>query len=133
VLGEMSYPEDREAYVQGYEDAMRAAGQAQTAESMKPREETRTGDRDVGGTFQRGIGTAIGWLVLFPIVMGVLLGGFAWLLGGDFSTWALIWGGLAFVFALFAGLFMLGWRLLLALWPIVLLGAVVLIVVKALD
>jgi hypothetical protein len=129
----MSYPEDREAYVKGYEDAMRAAGQPQTPESMKPREETRVGDRDLGGAVQRGIGTAIGWLILFPIVTGLLLGGFAWLLGGDFSSWALVWGGLAFVFALFAGLFVLGWRLLLALWPIVLVGVVVLIVVKALD
>ena len=61
------------------------------------------GGRNLGERVGEGIEFAIGWLIGFPVVMGLTFGSVAWLFGQDFASWALFWGGLMFLFALFAG------------------------------
>lgn len=122
----MSRSEDFEAYQKGYEDAMRAAGRADAprSESRHPRPRRH----DLRARIEAGAGFAFGWLVLFPLFMGLAVGGLAWLLGGDFVLWALVWGVLALLFAVFAGAAIVGFRLFLRFWPLV-IGVIVLVVV----
>lgn len=130
----MGNPDDFEAYQKGYEDAMRAAGQGSSGAPPSPTPKVARSGRDIGGMVGQGIGTAFGWLILFPVFVGLMCGMIAWILGLGFEAWAIGAGGLAFLFALFAGAVLVGWRLFLALWPVVLVvGAVIVIVVKLLG
>ena len=133
----MTETSDREAYLKGYEDATRSVtggGAAPTVTppaptvppptSMDGTSTTGTPARKRGGGFgeklQRGIGFAIGWLILFPVFFGLVGGSISWLLGDDFGTWALIFAGVAFAFALFAGIVLVGWKVFINLWPVLL-------------
>ena len=124
----MSSPDDFEAYQKGYEDAMIAAGERPPA---SPSTSTTPSGGDVGRKVGYGLAYAFGWLIVTPILVGVLAGGIAWLLGGDFEAAALVFGGLMFVFLLFAGVVIVGWRLLLRFWPIVVLAVIVWVIVRA--
>ena len=129
----MSYPDDLEAYQKGYEDAMRAAGEGRTPASTSPGTgpTTGTGADTVGRKVGSGLAYAFGWLIAAPILLGGLAGGIAWLLGGDFGAAALVVGGIAFVFLLFAGVVIVGWRLFLTFWPVVVLAVIVWVIVRA--
>jgi hypothetical protein len=116
---------------------MRAAASPSASVTTKPSTKARasTNGRDIGGKVERGIGFAFGWLILFPVFMGLMAGVVSWFFGSDFQgfqTAAVAVGGLAFVFALFAGVAIVGFRLFLALWPVLIVGAVIAIVVTKL-
>ena len=134
----MSQPGDSEAYLKGYEDAMRVATRGKEAASTtgtpgtSPSASARTSGRDIGGKVQRGIGTAIGWLILFPLFVGLLAGSIFWLGGHDFANWAVAWGGGAFLFALFAGAVIVGFQLFVRLWPLVIVVVIAAVLVKKL-
>lgn len=128
----MSNLDDFDAYQKGYEDAMIAAGQGSASARASTKAKAGPSGRDIGGTVGRGLGTAIGWLVLFPVFMGLMAGSIAWVLGLGFTSWAFGVAGLAFLFALFAGAAIVGWRLFLALWPVVLVVVLVVVIVRSL-
>jgi hypothetical protein len=135
----MSTSGDPEAYAKGYEDAMHAAGTpaaspptaATTASTTK--KAGASGGRDISGKLQRGIGTAIGWLIVFPLGVGLLGGAIFWALGFDFTTWAVACGGVAFLIAAFMLVVRVGWTVFINLWPVLLVvGVVALIIIKLL-
>lgn len=130
----MGVQTDPEAYQKGYDDAMRAASQVSpvstsTTVGTAGTKAKASGRHDMGGKVQRGIGTAFGWLILFPVFMGLMFGAISFVVGLSFTTWALAGGGLAFLFALFAGLAIVGWRLFIALWPVLLVGGIIAVAV----
>jgi hypothetical protein len=117
---EMGIQADPEAYQKGYDDAMRAA-----AGGLGSTSPASTSGRDIGGKVERGIGFAFGWLILFPLLMGLLSGSISWFLGidGGFTGWAVGGAGVFFVIALFMGVVIVGFRLFIALWPVLIVGA----------
>jgi hypothetical protein len=143
---EMGIQADPEAYKKGYDDAMRAAAGGQGASSSGPSTEPRTktskkakavpSGRDIGGKVERGIGFAFGWLILFPLFMGLLSGSMSWFFGvdGGFTAWAVGGAGIFFIIALFMGVVVVGFRLFVALWPVVIVGGgIAIAVVKLLG
>jgi hypothetical protein len=142
----MGVQTDPEAYQKGYDDAMRAAagGQGSAIVGASTSTGTKTGQKakrstsghDIGGKVQRGIGFAFGWLILFPVFMGLLFGSMAWFfeVDGGFTAWALASGGVFFAIALFMGVVVVGFRLFVALWPVVIVGGgIAIIAVKVLG
>jgi hypothetical protein len=135
----MGVQTDPEAYQKGYDDAMRAAaggqGPSSAGASVEARTHTgtnakaRTSGRDISGKVERGIGFAFGWLILFPLFMGLLFGSMSWFFGGSFTAVAVGAGGVFFVIALFMGVVITGFRLFLALWPVLIVGGVIAIAV----
>lgn len=132
---------DHEAYLKGYEDAMRAAsGGGQLASSAdagtSPHTSTSasTGSRKTGSQVQEAIGTAIGWLILFPVFFALMGGAIGWLITGEhFEEIALFWFIVTFGFALFVGVVRVGFELFLRLWPVVILVIVVVIILRQLG
>jgi hypothetical protein len=146
----MTETSDREAYLKGYEDATRSVtggGAAATVTppaptvppptSMDGTSTTGTPARKRGGGFgeklQKGIGFAFGWLILFPVFFGLVGGCFSWLSGDAFfGTWAAIFAGVAFAVALFTGIVLVGWKVFINLWPVLLVVAGIAFAVKKL-
>jgi hypothetical protein len=86
----------------------------------------------LGAKIGTAIGSAFGWLVLFPIFMGLMGGSIGWFLGLPFEECAIVMGGVAFGFAAFAGIVIVGWKVFINLWPVLLVVGGIAIAVKKL-
>lgn len=127
----MSDTDDTEAYLRGYEDAMHAAGRGDARLTGETARATPTGEPSFGQRIRYGLGFAFGWLILFPVSVGIV-GGVVGFFLGDFVTGALLMGGIAFAFALFVGAGVLGVTLLLRFLPLVILIIVVVVTLRKL-
>ena len=149
----MTEPIDRESYVKGCEDAMRMIPAQEVAPAPAPPEppygippdapapestfmrKAPSRARLIGDWAGTAFATALGWLVLFPLGIGLMVGCIAWVLsdGAEFQTPAVAAAGLMFLFAVFAGAFIVGWKVFINFWPIVLVVVGIVIAVKALT
>jgi hypothetical protein len=129
---------DHEAYLKGYEDAMRAASaggpvslDAEAGTSSSTGGSAGTSSPTTGSRVQEAIGTAFGWLILFPVLFALMGGAVGWLITGEhFEAYALFWFIVTFCFALFVGMVKVGFELLVRLWPVVILAIVVVIILR---
>lgn len=141
--GEMDPTDNYDDYQKGYEDAMRAASGgeavASSSASTSPSPMSSSGMSSGPTTststvpasysrVQQGIGTTLGLLVGFPLV-AALIGGIFGLAVGNFTGGALLFGGLAFVFALFVGAIWAGIRLIRWWLPLAIVAMLVYIIV----
>jgi hypothetical protein len=125
----MDYPDDFEAYQKGYEAAIRAAGNPLSGAAARgARRRANAAVNERGGEIQRGLGFAFGWLILFPVFFALVGGSVGWVVGLGFVPGALFFGLIAFAFAVFAGAALVGWRLFVAFWPVVIVAVVVFVV-----
>jgi hypothetical protein len=131
--GEMGPTDNYDDYQKGYEDAMRAASgsEAVVSSSASTSPSPTTSTSTVPASYsrvQQRIGTTLGLLVAFPLV-AALIGGIFGLAVGNFTGGALLFGGLAFVFALFVGAIWMGIRLIRWWLPLAIVAMIVYIIV----
>jgi hypothetical protein len=124
-------PDEFDAYLKGYEDAMRAAG-GNPPPAPLPTTPPSPAPAAAGAGAKRAAGFAAGWLLGFPLLFGIVGGVTGLLLGGP--SWALagflLAAGVAFAYALFVG----GGLLALRFWPVTLaLGALVVSATRLFD
>jgi hypothetical protein len=115
---------DTESYEKGYADAMRAVGRPPAKPAPKPAPKLKH------ATAVSVAGQALGYLVVFPVFVGLVFGLSGAAFGGSFDTWFLVWGGLAFAFGLVLALVKLGVFAFVRAWPLVVVALAVYFVVK---
>jgi hypothetical protein len=146
----MAEPIDRESYLKGHEDAMRVVSSGEAAVPPEPpygipmepvpepapaRKGPSRGRRFAVALAEK-VGEALGILVVFPVLIGVVGIALYWFFsdGGTEYEQAFVAGaGLAFLFGLFVLVVKWGWALLINFWPIVLVIVGVVIAWKALT
>jgi hypothetical protein len=147
----MPEPIDRESYLKGHEDAMRVVGMGETAPGASPPEPPYGVPLEVpespparkgpgwGQKLAKGIGNkmgeALGFLVVFPLLVGLVVTG-VYLLGGSTSGYetAFVAGaGFGFLFGLFVLVVRWGFQLFVNFWPIILVIVGIVIAWKALT
>jgi len=95
--------------------------------------------RRFGDALGNVVGEAIGFLVLFPLMIGLLCSGLVYLFsdsgngGHSYEQVFVATAGLAFLFGLFALAVKWFWQLFLRFWPLILVIVGIVIAVKALT